>query len=128
MNKTLGIRHIALKVENFTQCLDFYHRVLKMDIDWQPDDENVYLTNGRDNLALHYDSKLEKTSQCRLDHFGILLPKRKDVDEWHQYISKENVKIFKGLHDHRDGSRSFYCEDPDGNIVQLIWHPKISLC
>ena len=65
MNKTLGIRHIALKVENFTQCLDFYHRVLKMDIDWQPDDENVYLTNGRDNLALHYDSKLEKTSQCR---------------------------------------------------------------
>ena len=27
---------------------------------------------------------------------------------------------------HRDGARSFYCADPDGNVVQMIFHPPIS--
>jgi hypothetical protein len=27
---------------------------------------------------------------------------------------------------HRDGARSFYCEDPAGNVVQIIFHPPIS--
>ena len=126
MNKTLGIRHLALKVRKFKECLHFYSVILKMEIDWQPDDENVYLTNGRDNLALHFDNTIDLSSQCRLDHFGILLLKKEDVNLWHSYTCENDVKIFKPVNDHRDGSRSFYCYDPDGNIVQLIWHPKIS--
>tara|TARA_B100000965_G_C19599378_1_gene761767 strand:- start:4539 stop:4925 length:387 start_codon:yes stop_codon:yes gene_type:complete len=128
MEKTLGIRHIAIKVSRFDDCLDFYHKILKMQIDWKPDNENVYLTNGQDNLALHYDSSIEPGVSSRLDHFGIILEKKTDVDKWYKYISSEKVKIFKDINDHRDGSRSFYCEDPDGNVIQLIWHPKISLC
>jgi hypothetical protein len=27
---------------------------------------------------------------------------------------------------HRDGARSFYCQDPDGNAVQILYHPPIS--
>ncbi len=126
MNNTLGIRHLALKVKNFKECLYFYNVILKMEIDWQPDDENVYLTNGNDNLALHFDNTIDISGQCRLDHLGILLQKKEDVDSWHNYICENKVKIFKPVNDHRDGSRSFYCYDPDGNIVQLIWHPKIS--
>ena len=126
MNRTLGIRHLALKVSKFKECLHFYNVILKMEIDWQPDDKNVYLTNGKDNLALHFDDTINLSSQCRLDHFGILLQRREDVDLWHTYVCENNVKIFKPVNDHRDGSRSFYCYDPDGNIVQLIWHPKIS--
>ena len=45
MKKTLGIRHIALKIKNFEQCLKFYTDVFGMKIDWQPDNKNVYLTN-----------------------------------------------------------------------------------
>ena len=74
MRKTLGIRHIALKIKNFEECLKFYTDVLGMRIDWQPDKANVYLTNGQDNLALHLDNNLEDgRSQNRLDHFGIML-------------------------------------------------------
>tara|TARA_B100001113_G_C20950341_1_gene552846 strand:- start:142 stop:522 length:381 start_codon:yes stop_codon:yes gene_type:complete len=126
MNNTLGIRHIALKVRKFKECLRFYNVILKMEIDWQPDDENVYLTNTKDNLALHFDDSIDLSSQSRLDHFGILLQKKEDVDVWYNYILENKVEIFKPVSDHRDGSRSFYCYDPDGNIVQLIWHPKIS--
>ena len=51
MKSSLGLRHLALKVRNFNECLFFYTEVLGMSIDWKPDDENVYLTNGKDNLA-----------------------------------------------------------------------------
>ena len=44
MRKALGIRHIALRVKNFKECLNFYTNILGMKIDWQPDEKNVYLT------------------------------------------------------------------------------------
>ena len=52
MENNLGMRHLALKVKNFQECFIFYTEVLGMSIDWKPDDNNVYLTNGPDNLAL----------------------------------------------------------------------------
>jgi hypothetical protein len=27
---------------------------------------------------------------------------------------------------HRDGARSFYCLDPSGNKVQILFHPPIT--
>jgi catechol 2,3-dioxygenase-like lactoylglutathione lyase family enzyme len=27
---------------------------------------------------------------------------------------------------HRDGARSFYFKDPDGVLIQLLYHPPIS--
>jgi hypothetical protein len=27
---------------------------------------------------------------------------------------------------HRDGARSFYFRDPDGLLIQLLYHPPIS--
>lgn len=127
MKKTLGIRHIAIKVKKFEECLLFYTNTLGMQIDWQPDSENVYLTNGQDNLALHYDKNLETCRiNNRLDHFGIILMTKDEVNDWYEHIKSKNIKIFKDIKDHRDGSRSFYCYDPDENIVQIIWHPSIS--
>tara|TARA_B100000029_G_scaffold516512_1_gene630440 strand:+ start:6095 stop:6484 length:390 start_codon:yes stop_codon:yes gene_type:complete len=127
MNKTLGIRHIALRVKNFEQCLKFYTDIVGMDIDWKPDSENAYLTNGFDNLALHFCDAVDRvTNNSKLDHFGILLSNKQDVDIWYSKIKSHNIPIYKDIKDHRDGSRSFYCCDPDGNILQLIWHPQIS--
>jgi predicted enzyme related to lactoylglutathione lyase len=36
------------------------------------------------------------------------------------------VAILKEPKSHRDGARSFYCRDPDGNTVQLIYHPPLA--
>ena len=127
MKETLGIKHIALKVKNFNNCLKFYTHILGMDIDWQPDDDNVYLSNGKDNLALHKDSNLDLSSKNnRLDHYGIMLKKKDDVDYWFNFIKSHDVEIFKDIKDHRDGSRSFYCYDPDKNILQIMWHPTLN--
>ena len=127
MRETLGIKHVALKVKNFDSCLKFYTDILGMDIDWQPDDDNVYLSNGKDNLALHKDSNLDLSSKNnRLDHYGIMLKTKDDVDYWFNFIKRHDVEIFKDIKDHRDGSRSFYCYDPDKNILQIMWHPVLN--
>ncbi|NNC54958.1 MAG: VOC family protein, partial [Pseudomonadales bacterium] len=48
---TSGLRHVALFVPDLAQALDFYVRLLGMSVEWQPDEDNVYLTSGNDNLA-----------------------------------------------------------------------------
>ncbi len=127
LSKTLGIRHIALRVKNIQNCKHFYHKILQMDIDWEPDSENIYLTNGYDNLALHYSADIsDKNNNDCLDHFGIIVKNKSDVDKWHDHICENDVKIHQEIKDHRDGSRSFYCCDPDHNVIQIIWIPKIS--
>ena len=50
---TDGMRHVALFVEQFSECEQFYTDLLGMEVEWRPDEDNVYLTSGRDNLALH---------------------------------------------------------------------------
>tara|TARA_B100001778_G_C18487955_1_gene583641 strand:- start:221 stop:607 length:387 start_codon:yes stop_codon:yes gene_type:complete len=127
MKNTLGIKHIALKVKNFDECLLFYTEIVGMKVDWQPDDSNAYLSNGKDNLALHKDGNINlESSDNRLDHFGIMLTDKIHVDKWFDNFKSKNVEIYKSPRDHRDGSRSFYCYDPDKNILQFLWHPKLN--
>ena len=38
----------------------------------------------------------------------------------------KNLIIHKEKKIHRDGSISFYVKDPDGNILQILWHPTLS--
>ena len=127
MKDTLGIKHVALKVKNFNECLNFYTNIVGMSIDWKPDEENAYLSNGKDNLALHLDNKLDLQSKDnRLDHFGIMLTEKKNVDEWYEFMLSNKIAIFKDIQNHRDGSRSFYCYDPDQNVLQFLWHPILN--
>ena len=127
MENNLGIRHLALKVKNFEKCFNFYTQVLGMKIDWKPDDNNAYLTNGTDNLALHYDSNVsDDANDSRLDHFGIFVKNKNDIDVYFKHMNDNNVKIHKEKKTHRDDSISFYVEDPDGNILQILWHPTLS--
>jgi catechol 2,3-dioxygenase-like lactoylglutathione lyase family enzyme len=51
--KTLGMRHVALNVSDLEACEQFYVGLLGMTVEWRPDTDNVYLTSGNDNLALH---------------------------------------------------------------------------
>jgi catechol 2,3-dioxygenase-like lactoylglutathione lyase family enzyme len=49
-----------------------------------------------------------------------------DVDQWYGFLAAEGVVVKNPPRTHRDGARSFYCEDPDGNGVQMIYHPPLS--
>lgn len=125
--KTGGMRHVALFVDNLAACETFYVDLLGMEIEWRPDDNNVYLTSGNDNLALHHaDSLPASAEQQRLDHIGFIIPTLNEVDDWFAFLQAHDVKIRNAPRTHRDGARSFYCYDPSGTLVQIIYHPPIS--
>lgn len=124
--KTGGMRHVALFVDNLDACVDFYTRLLGMAIEWQPDADNAYLTSGNDNLALHRWSGSAMAPAQKLDHIGFILPDMQAVDDWHAFFVQEGVTIKKAPKTHRDGARSFYCLDPAGVLVQMIYHPPIA--
>lgn len=124
---TAGLRHVALNVRDLEACERFYTELLGMRVEWRPDADNVYLTGGKDNLALHRAaSAIDPGAAQRLDHIGFILNEIGDVDAWHEFLRLNGVKILKEPRTHRDGARSFYCQDPDGNVVQLIYHPPLS--
>src|SRR5262245_54954335 len=66
-----GIRHLALKVNNLEEMQKFYVDILGFEIEWQPDPQNLYITSGSDNLALH--EVAENVTPGALDHLGILV-------------------------------------------------------
>ena len=122
---TAGMRHIALNVLDLQRCEHFYVELLGMRVEWRPDEDNVYLTSGNDNLALHR-CNLKPEGQQALDHMGFILRNPEDVDAWYEFLQANDVKMKTAPRTHRDGARSFYCYDPEGVLVQLIYHPPIA--
>lgn len=119
------MRHVALNVTDVEACERFYVDLLGMRVEWRPDPDNVYLTSGNDNLAIHRASGDISGGQA-LDHIGFILDTVDDVDRWYEFLVANNVPIAKQPKTHRDGARSFYCVDPGGVIVQMIYHPPLA--
>ena len=147
-----GLRHLALNVRDLAAMKRFYVDVLGFTVEWEPDPDNVYLSSGIDNLALHRAADGEHTGpppQARaggdrarsdevgadpragpsgaLDHLGLIVRAADDVDQWAAFLESRGVTLKAKPKTHRDGARSLYFQDPDGNSVQIIHHPPISL-
>jgi len=118
--------HVALQVRALEACERFYTELLGMHVEWRPDPDNVYLSSGHDNVALHRAAPdFVAGPHQRLDHIGFVLDNIDAVDAWHTFLQQAGVPIIKAPKTHRDGARSFYCKDPDGNVVQIIYHPPL---
>jgi catechol 2,3-dioxygenase-like lactoylglutathione lyase family enzyme len=121
---------VALNVRDVQKSVDFYSKVLGMQLEWMPDPDNAYLTfGGQDNLALH---KLVGGQEGPagpvqiLHHIGFVVRQPENVDEWADRVRGFGVTIVQPPRTHRDGARSFYFHDPDGVLIQLLYHPPIS--
>src|SRR5581483_5448202 len=121
-----------LNVRDLAAMKRFYVDVLGFAIEWEPDSDNIYLTSGIDNLALHRSTSLTAGRDAAmgdhgsLDHLGLIVRSAADVDAWAAYLEGHGVKLDAQPRTHRDGARSCYFSDPDGNKVQIIHHPPIS--
>jgi catechol-2,3-dioxygenase len=116
---------VALKCRDLGKMEAFYVGLLGYDVEWRPDPENVYLTNGEDSLALHVDAAAAN-DESRLDHIGVLLDEPADVDQWASHLTSGGVVLAAGPRTHRDGCRSCYALDPEGNRIQFLYHPTLS--
>jgi catechol 2,3-dioxygenase-like lactoylglutathione lyase family enzyme len=43
------LQHVALNVTDLRACERFYCEVLGLQVIWRPDEDNLYLSSGRDN-------------------------------------------------------------------------------
>jgi catechol 2,3-dioxygenase-like lactoylglutathione lyase family enzyme len=121
-----GLRHLALNVQDPAAMKRFYVDLLGFAIEWEPDADNVYLSSGIDNLALHKASAPRAREGNALDHLGLIVREAADVDRWAEFLESRGIAIEAKPRTHRDGARSCYFRDPDGNVVQIIHHPPIS--
>jgi len=125
-----SLRHLALRVTNMARSRAFYEGLLGMTVVWEPDPDNVYLSAGADNLALHQipADALTEYRQHRqfLDHFGFIVASPLQVDQWHDALRLADVPIVKPPTRHRDNSVSCYVADPDGNVIQFLYEPTLS--
>jgi catechol 2,3-dioxygenase-like lactoylglutathione lyase family enzyme len=131
-----GLRHLALNVHDFDAMRNFYVDLLGFVVEWEPDADNLYLSSGIDNLALHRSDKSSRSTDQRnarlqpsdsaLDHLGLIVRTADDVDRWAAFLESQGVVLDAKPRTHRDGARSCYFSDPDGNKIQIIHHPPIS--
>jgi catechol 2,3-dioxygenase-like lactoylglutathione lyase family enzyme len=123
----LGIRHVALWVEDLGAAERFWVEVLGYAVEWRPDPDNVYLCGGRDNLALHRRAGGHTAAgPSTLDHIGLAVPQPADVDAWAAHLAAHHVPVRAAPKTHRDGSRSLYFRGPENLLIQIIHHPPIS--
>lgn len=123
----LGIRHVALRVRDLARMRAFYADVLGYAVEWQPSPEECYLTRAGDNLALHQlPADAPDPGRGTLDHFGLLVRRPDDVDAYYAHFQAHGVRCRTAPRTHRDGARSFYATDPEGNVLQVLYHPPIS--
>ena len=123
-----GMRHIALKVRDVARSKSFYQDFLGMEVVWEPDRQNVYLSSGCDNIALHEVSQSFATgaTEQQLDHLGFVVATIDQVKQLEETFRASGIKIVHPFKVHRDGSASFYCADPDGIVIQMLYEPHLS--
>ena len=109
--------HVAIRVEDVERAKNFYMNLgMKLiwdDIDW------CYLEAGesKDGLAL-----LGPGYKAAGPHFAFHFTNKDEVEKMHDSLKNQGLKV-GALHDHRDGTSSFYLKDTEGNWLEMLYHP-----
>ena len=111
------IGHIALRVENLDRAKSFYLN-LGMQLIWD-DKDWCYLEagKGKDGLAL-----LGPSYKAAGPHFAFHFEEKKEVENIYSDLKKSGVNVAP-IHEHRDGTASFYMQDPEGNWLEMLYVP-----
>jgi len=111
------IGHIALRVENLERAKSFYLS-LGMSLIWD-DKDWCYLEagKGKDGLAL-----LAPSYKAAGPHFAFHFEEKEEVFNIQNTLKESGVKVGP-VHEHRDGTASFYMKDTEGNWLEMLYVP-----
>ena len=112
------IGHIALRVENLERAKSFYMN-LGMHLIWD-DTDWCYLEvgKGKDGLAL-----LGPSYKAAGPHLAFHMEEKKELENIYDDLKNSGLKVAP-IHEHRDGTASFYMQDTEGNWLEMLYVPS----
>ena len=117
MSAVQRLGHVAIRVEDMDRAVAFYSQ-LGMEMVWEADDWcYMEAAKSRDGLAL-----LGPNYKAAGPHFAFHFRDRAEVDAVHAQLKASCVAV-GAVHDHRDGTASFYLRDPEGNWLEMLYEP-----
>ena len=113
--------HVAIRVHDVDRAKNFYLG-LGMKLIWD-DPDWCYLEAGleHDGLAL-----LGPGYKAAGPHFAFHFTDKGEIEQLHAQLRATGTQV-GSLHDHRDGTASFYLRDPDGNWLEMLYHPPAGI-
>ena len=109
--------HVAIRVKDVDRAKSFYlslgMKLVWNDIDW------CYLEvdSSKDGLAL-----LGPNYKSAGPHFAFHFCNKLELADARSQLINSGVEVGE-LHSHRDGTASFYLKDPEGNWLEMLYHP-----
>jgi catechol 2,3-dioxygenase-like lactoylglutathione lyase family enzyme len=113
--------HVALRVHDMERAKRFY-AAMGLELTWDASDW-AYLQrpDGGDGIAL-----LSPEYKAAGPHFAFHYASRELVQAEHTRLQAAGMPVGE-LHDHRDGTASFYLQDPEGNWLELLYEPAAGI-
>lgn len=113
--------HVAVRVQDMERAKRFYEQ-LGLRLTWDAQDW-AYMqspVNG-DGIAL-----LSPSYTAAGPHFAFHFSNRAEVDAVHDRLEAAGHRVGP-VHDHRDGTASFYLQDPEGNWLEMLYEPAAGI-
>ncbi len=113
--------HVAVRVQDMERAKRFYEG-LGLRLTWDAQDW-AYMqspANG-DGIAL-----LSPSYTAAGPHFAFHFSDRAEVQTVHDRLEASGHRVGP-VHDHRDGTASFYLQDPEGNWLEMLYEPAAGI-
>ena len=122
--KVEGVGHVVLKVRDLERSKAFYEGVLGLKEVARFPGRMVFFSAGRNHhdlavLAVGADAPSPAESAVGLAHVALKIGDSLDLLREAKHLLETHGVPIRGTRDHRV-SQSIYCEDPDGNTVELF--------
>lgn len=119
-----SIKETCLYVKDLEKCFHFYHDLLNLELISRVEGRHVFFRLG-DGVLLCFDPDVTANETRLPPHYAsgkqhiAFEVSAEDYDPWKRRINNHGIAI---IHEEfwRDGINSFYFEDPDGNVLEIV--------
>lgn len=113
--------HVALRVQDMDRAKAFY-QALGLRLTWDaPDWAYLQAPDSGDGIAL-----LSPDYRAAGPHVAFHFRDRADVQAVHDRLESAGQAVGP-VHVHRDGTASFYLQDPEGNWLEVLYEPPAGI-